>query len=52
LFSSRRRVEDVSLGYTILRDAQGNEVIVVPNSVMVSNVVIRLAKTENPEPLP
>ena len=37
------RVEDVSLGYTILRDAKGDEVI-VPNSVMVSNVVIRLAK--------
>jgi len=37
------RVEDISLGYTMLRDADGNEVI-VPNSVMVSNVVIRLAK--------
>jgi moderate conductance mechanosensitive channel len=37
------RVEDISLGYTMLRDVDGNEVI-VPNSVMVSNVVIRLAK--------
>lgn len=36
-------VEDVSLGYTILRDVDANEVI-VPNSVMVSNVVIRLAR--------
>jgi small-conductance mechanosensitive channel len=42
------RVEDVSLGYTILRDAQGNDVV-VPNSVMVSNVVIRLAKKTTPE---
>jgi small-conductance mechanosensitive channel len=42
------RVEDVSLGYTILRDAEGNDVV-VPNSVMVSNVVIRLAKKTTPE---
>ncbi|HYR34397.1 MAG TPA: hypothetical protein VEQ87_08925 [Burkholderiales bacterium] len=40
-----------TLGYTILRDAQGNEVI-VPNSVMVSNVVIRLAKTKSRDRLP
>jgi hypothetical protein len=31
-----------------LRDAQGNDVV-VPNSVMVSNVVIRLAKRTTPE---
>ena len=37
------RVDDISLGYTMLRDVDGNEVI-VPNSVMESNVVIRLAK--------
>jgi len=36
-------VDEVSLGYTILRDAANNEII-VPNSVMVSNVVIRLSK--------
>jgi small-conductance mechanosensitive channel len=42
------RVEDVSLGYTILRDAQGNDVV-VPNSVMVSNIVIRLAKRTTPD---
>jgi len=34
-------VELVSLGDTILRDAEGHEVI-VPNSVMMSSVVIRL----------
>ena len=34
-------VERVSLGNTILRDAEGRE-IVVPNSVMNSNIVIRL----------
>jgi len=36
-------VENVSLGYTVLRDADGDEVI-VPNSVMVSTVVIRLGR--------
>ncbi|HXH01970.1 MAG TPA: mechanosensitive ion channel family protein [Candidatus Competibacteraceae bacterium] len=34
-------VELVSLGYTLLRDAEGHEII-VPNSVMMSSVVIRL----------
>lgn len=34
-------VESVSLGYTLLRDAERHE-IVVPNSVMASSVVIRL----------
>lgn len=36
-------VELVSLGYTILRDAEEHAVI-VPNSVMVSSVVIRLGQ--------
>jgi len=36
-------VENVSLGYTVLGDADGDEVI-VPNSVMVSTVVIRLGR--------
>ncbi|MGH7770497.1 MAG: mechanosensitive ion channel domain-containing protein, partial [Candidatus Binatia bacterium] len=31
----------LSLGYTILRNAE-NEEIIVPNSVMVSQVIIRL----------
>ena len=35
--------ESVSLGYTVLRDADGQEVI-VPNSVMVSSIVIRLGQ--------
>ena len=35
--------ELVSLGYTVLRDAEGHEVI-VPNSVMVSSIVIRLGQ--------
>lgn len=34
-------VEAVSLGYTVLRDAEQQEVV-VPNSVMASSVVIRL----------
>ncbi len=37
-------VEIVSLGYTILRDAENNAVI-VPNSVMAGSVVIRLGAT-------
>jgi small-conductance mechanosensitive channel len=37
-------VELVSLGYTVLRDTEKNEVI-VPNSVMVSSVVIRVGET-------
>lgn len=37
-------VEIVSLGYTVLHDDEGHEVI-VPNSVMVSSVVIRLGKS-------
>lgn len=34
-------VELLSLGYTVLRDAQANQIL-VPNSVMISNVVVRL----------
>jgi small-conductance mechanosensitive channel len=37
-------VELVSLGFTILRDTEDHEVI-VPNSVMMSSVVIRLGQT-------
>lgn len=33
-------VEEVSLGYTLLRDADNQEVI-VPNSVMAGSIVIR-----------
>ncbi len=44
-------VEQVSLGYTILRNVDGSEVI-VPNSVMASSVVIRIEAgkaSSNPE---
>lgn len=34
-------VEQLSLGYTLLRDSDGNEIL-VPNSIMVSSVVIRI----------
>lgn len=40
-------VDRVSLGYTVLRGAGGEE-IVVPNTVMASSVVIRLAAQEPP----
>jgi small-conductance mechanosensitive channel len=40
-------VETVSLGYTILRDEETNQVL-VPNSVMVNSIVIRLGTTEVP----
>ncbi len=40
-------VELVSLGYTVLRDAE-NDNIIVPNSVMASSVVIRLESTKQP----
>lgn len=36
-------VELVSLGFTVLRDAEKNEII-VPNSVMVGSIVIRLGQ--------
>lgn len=36
-------VEMLSLGYTILRDAERNEIL-VPNSVMTNNIVVRLAR--------
>lgn len=35
------KVENIGLGYTSLRDGQGQEVI-VPNSVMATSVIIRL----------
>jgi len=35
-------VEQLSLGYTVLRDLEGNEIL-VPNSIMVSNILIRIA---------
>jgi len=34
-------VEQLSLGYTLLRDLDGNEIL-VPNSIMVSNILIRI----------
>ncbi len=43
-------VEMLSLGYTILRDAERNEIL-VPNSVMTNNIVVRLARDDAaPEP--
>ena len=42
-------VERVSLGHTILQDAEGDEII-IPNNVMMSSVVVRLgAKKASPE---
>jgi small-conductance mechanosensitive channel len=38
-------VTNVSLGYTVLRDTDEQEVI-IPNSVMVTSVVIRLERAE------
>jgi small-conductance mechanosensitive channel len=37
------RIEEILLGYTLLRDDEGNEII-VPNSVMASAIVIRVHK--------
>ena len=37
------RVEMISLGFTVLRDADAHEVI-VPNSVMMSSIVIRIGR--------
>ena len=37
------QVEVISLGFTVLRDDQNNEVI-VPNNVMMSNTLIRIAR--------
>jgi small-conductance mechanosensitive channel len=36
-------IESLSLGYTLLRDSEGAEII-VPNSVMASSVVVRLGQ--------
>jgi len=41
------KVELVSLGYTMLRDVGGDQ-IVVPNSVVATSVVIRVAQAANP----
>jgi small-conductance mechanosensitive channel len=38
-------VEQLSLGYTLLRDLDGSE-IVVPNNIMVSSIVIRIGKNK------
>ena len=38
-------VEMLTLGYTVLRDAERNEIL-VPNSVMMNNVVVRLARSD------
>lgn len=40
-------VEVISLGFTALRDKDGNEVV-VPNGVMMSSAILRLAQTEAP----
>lgn len=37
------KVEVISLGFTVLRDEDGHEII-VPNSVMMNNTVIRLQR--------
>lgn len=42
--------ERVSLGNTVLRDVEGRE-IVVPNSVLISNIVIRIGVDDSGEPL-
>lgn len=39
------RVEQVSLGFTVLRDENSHEVI-VPNSVMMGTTVVRLARSQ------
>jgi len=39
----RATVHVISLGFTVLRDAEGNEVI-VPNSLMMSSILIRVVK--------
>jgi small-conductance mechanosensitive channel len=39
-------VEVVSLGYTILRDKEANEII-IPNSVMISTIVIRVSERDS-----
>jgi small-conductance mechanosensitive channel len=38
-------VEMLTLGYTVLRDAELNEIL-VPNSVMMNNIVVRLARSD------
>ena len=40
-------VETITLGHTVLLDTEDHEVV-VPNSVMVSSVVIRLARLRAP----
>jgi small-conductance mechanosensitive channel len=40
-FTAPAIVEQLSLGYTLLRDPDGNEIL-VPNSIMVSNILIRI----------
>ena len=40
-------VESLALGYTRLRDAEG-AAIIVPNSVMVSSVIILMSRKEAP----
>jgi small-conductance mechanosensitive channel len=40
-FTSAATVEHLSLSYTLLRDPDGNEIL-VPNSLMVSNILIRI----------
>lgn len=41
------KVDQVSLGYSHLRDTDGQEII-VPNSVMISSVMIRMDNKKNP----
>lgn len=40
-------VENINLGFTVLRDKENQEVI-VPNSVMMGSIVIRVKRTEIP----
>ena len=42
-------VEVISLGFTKLRDAEDSEII-VPKSIMMSTVVVRLGERRNVEP--
>ena len=42
-------VEQLSLGYTLLRDPDGNQ-IVVPNGVMIASIIIRIGDKKRATP--
>ncbi|QGL80480.1 mechanosensitive ion channel family protein [Stenotrophomonas maltophilia] len=43
------RVEGISLGFTTLRDAQGNEVV-IPNGVAMASAIVRVAHPDSTKP--